>query len=305
MIRVGFIGRTRNLYEAIVLFSQLENYEVSFIWTCKDEEYYNFRSKEFESLAYKLGVEFVRSADISKFSHRVEADVVVSVNFVNVIPKKFIDKFKYGLVNAHAGDLPRYRGNACPNWAILNQEDDVVLSFHLMDEGLDSGPIIMKERFKLKEDTYIGEIYDWSENVVPKGLVKSVEKLISHSVLEEQKGEPLRAFPRKAEDSRLDFNEDVDWNYRLIRASSRPFSGAFAFLNNTETKVIIYRAIPYSVGYDFCAVSGQIMERSEGDYSFLLAIGNSVLKVIEYSVNNEPTDVSFKIVCSSMRNRLT
>tara|TARA_B110000467_G_C18241437_1_gene434778 strand:- start:95 stop:1012 length:918 start_codon:yes stop_codon:yes gene_type:complete len=305
MIRVGFIGRTKMLYDAIDLFSQLDNYKISFIWTCKDEEYYEFNSKNFESLAKKLDAEFVSSADVLKFSHRVDADVVVSINFVNVIPKKFIDKFKYGIANAHAGDLPRYRGNACPNWAILNQEDDVVLSFHLMDEGLDSGPVISKEWFKLREDTYIDEVYEWFEKVVPQGFVKSVDKLISNSILEEQRGKPLRTFPRKPEDSKLNFDADLEWNYRLIRASSRPFSGAYAFLNNTETKVIIYRAIPHCVSYDFCAISGQIMEKSEHDHSFLVAIGETVLKVIDYSVGNEPIDVSFKIVCSSMRNRLT
>lgn len=305
MIRVGFIGRTKMLYDAIDLFSQLDNYKISFIWTCKDEEYYEFNSKNFESLAKKLDAEFVSSADVFKFSHLVDADVVVSINFVNVIPKKFIDKFKYGIANAHAGDLPRYRGNACPNWAILNQEDDVVLSFHLMDEGLDSGPVISKEWFKLREDTYIDEVYEWFEKVVPQGFVKSVDKLISNSILEEQRGKPLRTFPRKPEDSKLNFDADLEWNYRLIRASSRPFSGAYAFLNNTETKVIIYRAIPHCVSYDFCAISGQIMEKSEHDHSFLVAIGETVLKVIDYSVGNEPIDVSFKIVCSSMRNRLT
>lgn len=305
MIRVGFIGRTKMLYDAIVLFSQLENYQISFIWTCKDEGYYDFKSDKFESLADDLGAEFISSADILKSADRVEADVVVSINFVNIIPKKFIDKFRYGVVNAHAGDLPRYRGNACPNWAILNQEDNVVLSFHLMDEGLDSGPVISKEWFKLGENTYIGEIYDWFGKVVPQGFVKSVDKLLSNALLEEQEGRPLRTFPRKPEDSKLNFNAELEWNYRLIRASSRPFSGAYAFLNNTETKVIIYKAIPHFVSYDFCAISGQIMERSECDYSFLLAVGESVLKVIDYSVDNETIDVSFKIVCSSMRNRLT
>ncbi|MEM9100673.1 MAG: hypothetical protein AAGB12_00005, partial [Pseudomonadota bacterium] len=94
MIRVGFIGRTKMLYDAIILFSQLESFEVSFIWTCKDQEYYDFKSEEFESIAKKLETKFVISADVLKFAHQVDADVVVSINFINVIPKKFIDKFR-------------------------------------------------------------------------------------------------------------------------------------------------------------------------------------------------------------------
>ena len=174
MIRIGFIGRTKSLYDTIKMFSQLEGYEVSFIWTCKDESYYEFSSKNFEDLAKELGVKYFYSSLISEFESLAEADVVVSVNFINIIPKVFIEKFKFGVINAHAGDLPRYRGNACPNWAILNDESEVVLSFHKMDEALDSGDVIRKEVFHLSKDTYIGEIYEWLDMMVPNGFLDSI-----------------------------------------------------------------------------------------------------------------------------------
>ena len=305
MIRIGFIGRTKSLYETIILFSKLDSFEVSFIWTCKDEDYYEFRSKNFKDLANKLGTKFIYSPRIDEFAHLVDADVVVSINFINIIPKYFINKFKFGIINAHPGDLPRYRGNACPNWAILNSESKVVLSFHLMDEGLDSGPIIMKEDFQLNNDTYISEVYDWLYNKIPYGFIKSVKMLTEGCSLKAQKGNVLRVFPRKPEDSRLNFQKDLDWNYKLIRASSRPFSGAYAFLNNTEFKVTIFRAQRQEIDYEFLAISGQIIEKFNCDKSFFLAIGNQVLKVIDYSVNNKTIDTSFEIVCKSMRNRLT
>ena len=73
-------------------------------------------------MAKDLGTKFFIRLK-SKFERFVEADVVVSINFINVIPKSsFIGKFRFGVINAHAGDLPKYRGNACPNWAILNDE---------------------------------------------------------------------------------------------------------------------------------------------------------------------------------------
>ena len=305
MIRIGFIERTKLLYEAITLFSQLDGFEVSFIWTCKDEDYYEFKSKNFEELANRLDVKFFYSSRINEFSHLVDADVVVSINFINIIPKSFINKFKFGIINAHAGDLPRYRGNACPNWAIINGESEVVLSFHQLDEGLDSGPVIRKEAFSLGGDTYICEVYDWLHNVVPSGFVKSVKLLTKGCLAEQQQGKSLRAFPRKPADSRLNFQKDLDWNYRLIRASSRPFSGAYAFLNNTNSKVTIFRAEPHTVGYEFLAVSGQVMEKFNCDKSFLLAIGNQVLKVTDYSVNDDQIDDSFAAIGKSMRNRLT
>jgi methionyl-tRNA formyltransferase len=305
MTRIGFIGRTKLLYETIISFSELDGIEVSFIWTCKDEAYYDFNSKNFEDLANKLGAKFFCSSSISEFSNLVEADVVVSINFINIIPKSFIEKFKFGIINAHAGDLPRYRGNACPNWAILNNESKVVLCFHQMDEGLDSGDIIRKEAFKLSNDTYIGEVYDWLGKTVPNGFVESVRMLVEGYPVEKQKGKALRTFARRPEDSRLDFQKNLDWNYRLIRASSRPFAGAYAFLNDTDKKVTIFRAEPYWVDYNFLAVSGQLMEKFNLDKSFVIAINNQALRVTDYSVDGETIDRSFAVICKSMRNRLS
>ena len=305
MIRIGFIGRTKSLYDAIKLFSELDGFEVSFIWTCKDESYYDFNSKNFEDLAGELGAKFFYSSRISEFEIFVEADVVVSINFINIIPKAFIDKFKFGIINAHAGDLPRYRGNACPNWAILNDESEVVLSFHQMDEGLDSGDIIRKEAFQLGKDTYIGEVYVWLYQTIPCGFVESVRMLLRGYVGKKQEGKALRTFPRKPEDSRIDFQNNLNWVYRLIRASSKPFSGAYASLNNTDTKVTIFRAEPYLVDYDFLAVNGQIMGKSDLDKSFVVAVNHEALRITDYSVDGKSIDSSFEIIGKSMRNRLT
>jgi len=305
MTRVGFIGRTKSLYEAIKLFSELDGFEVSFIWTCKDESYYEFKSDNFEDLAKDLGVKFYYSSRISEFERFVEADVVVSINFVNIIPESFIGKFRLGVINAHAGDLPRYRGNACLNWAILNDENEIVLSFHQMDKGLDSGDVIRQETYKLEPDTYIGEVYDWLYQIIPKGFVESVQMLLSGNTVERQNGRPLRAFPRKPEDSRIFFSNDLDQVYRLIRASSKPFSGAYAFLNNTDAKVTIFKAEPYLLDYDFLAVDGQLMEKNDIDKSFVVAVNNQALRITDYSIDSKSLDASYAIICGSMRNRLT
>ena len=83
------------------------------------------------------------------------------------------------------------------------------------------------------------------------------------------------------------------------------FDSTVIEINNTEFKVTIFRAQRQEIDYEFLAVSGQIIEKFNCDKSFFLAIGNQVLKVIDYSVNNKTIDTSFEVVCKSMRNRLT
>ena len=303
--KIGFIGRTKILYDTIKLIKDSGLFKVSFIWTCIDENYYNFSWKNFKTLAIELGCPFFYSSDTKKKEFNIDADLVISVNFINVIQESFINKFKYGILNAHAGDLPRYKGNACPNWEIINSEKEIILSIHFMEKDLDSGPIILKEKYLLTQNTYIGEIYEWLEKQTPISFLTAIDKINKGKDAQKQTGRTLRTFPRKPEDSKLDFNQSLDWNYRLIRASSRPFSGAYAYLNKSKSKLKIFKAIPHNVNYEFNAISGQIIEKCENELSFLIVIGNEVLKITDYSVDDLGIKESFKIICSSLRNRLT
>ena len=304
MIRVGFLGRSSKLAEIIKLFDSNNEYEVTFIWTSKEAQHHNFSANDFKELAQTINCQYIYSPIINQEISIPNTDLVVSMNFISIIPKWFLEKFKYGVINSHAGNLPKYKGNACPNWAILNDEKEICLTIHVMTEELDSGPIISQEFFTLKKDTYIGEVYKWLDEIVPNLYFNSVEKIINGYLPIEQKGKTLRTFPRKPEDSRLNFNKNLMWNYKIIRASSRPFNGAFCYLNSYENILVIWKAIPIKLNYEFLAVSGQIIEKFDEEKSFVIGINNQALKILDYNLNDYSKEISYSYVCSSMRNRL-
>lgn len=155
--------------------------------------------------------------------------------------------FLYGILNGHAGDLPRYRSNACQNWAIINAEEKIGLSIHFMESGrLDSGDIVIKEFADIGKDTTIGEIYKQMEILFPKMFLRTVEKI-------EQMGKAagipqskdrehvLRCFPRIPSDSYVEWNAECNEIDRLIRAFGYPFQGVCTFLNGKE-KIYIQKA---------------------------------------------------------------
>jgi methionyl-tRNA formyltransferase len=86
-----------------------------------------------------------------------------------------LNQFKYGIINAHAGDLPRFRGNACPNWALLVNENKIVLTLHKMTVDLDAGPILLQRQYPLNTNTYIKDIYEFLSENVPTMFVQEVE----------------------------------------------------------------------------------------------------------------------------------
>ena len=89
----------------------------------------------------------------------------------------------------------------------------------------------------------------------------------------------FRCYPRRPEDSKIDWSKDVQYIHRLIRASSKPYSGAYSYLDG-KYKVTIWKAEIYKDNEKYCAIPGQISEISK-DY-FVVIAGNGKIKITDY-----------------------
>lgn len=307
-MKIAFMGRSKMLLKTIELLSRVDDLEIAFIWTSNSPDFYTCDSLEFKLMAEQLGCPFYCGADIDLIAGDIEftsVDLIFSINFVNLIPSYILEQVRFGIINAHAGDLPRYKGNACPNWAILEGEEKIVLTIHEMSSQLDSGRIYTSASFPLNDEIYIGDVYEWFEEIAPKLFFKALRMIQSgNSPIEQPQGRPLRTFPRKPEDAKINWNMDVDQTLRLIRASSRPFSGAWCYVNgNPEQMLYIFRARRVTLDYDFLAVNGQILEKS--DNCFTVACGGHAVCVEDFRIGELSQLESHRLVTASMRNRLT
>ena len=198
-----------------------------------------------------------------------------------------------GILNAHGGDLPRYRGNACQAWAIINKEKKIGLCIHKMIGGeLDSGTIMDRKYFDLNIDTRIGDLYNWMNNNIPMMMLKVIDKLTDNNnfYLEHQSKNPksaLRTYPRIPEDGRIDWKKDAESIIRLINASSEPFSGAFTFYNSD--KLIIWRAALLKDNEIYSAVPGQIAKINKDSGNIIVISGKGKIEIMEIEVNGERT----------------
>ena len=87
-------------------------------------------------------------------------DVIVVVAYGQLLSKEFLDIPKYGCINVHVSLLPKYRGAAPINWVIIHGEEKTGVSTMFMDEGLDSGDVILQSEFKLDDEITAGELHD-------------------------------------------------------------------------------------------------------------------------------------------------
>ena len=269
-MKIAIIGRSELMFESIQLFRQA-GHDIVCVITAKAAPEYTKNEWDFKSLSEELNVPFSISPTItSEYDMLVNAgaEVGVSVNYSGIIPETITSLFPLGILNAHGGDLPRYRGNACQAWAILNDEERVGLCIHRMIGGeLDSGDIIARDYLPIDSTTKVTEIWNWMQSRIPALFVKAIDDLSADRryVLEAQSKNPvdtLRCYPRIPDDGRISWTLDAHSVMRLINASNLPYSGAFCYLD--DKKIIIWDAEVGEHEGRFLAVPGQITFVGDG-----------------------------------------
>jgi len=300
------MGRTRMLLETGRLVEE-SGHELVFVMTRRAESFYAADENEFEAFSRDKGIAFIESKGLFEARDRImalQADVVLSVNWPNLVSKEEIDMFPLGILNAHAGDLPRYRGNACPNWAILNFENQIGLTIHRMTAELDAGPYIRKSFFPIDTETYITDVYEWLDNEIPRLFLEALGAIETEEFVEQRNDvAPLRTFPRLAKDSRINWGDSSRDVLALIRSSSRPFPGASCFLNGGTHTLRIFRASAFKPKYEFFAVPGTLCEIYEGNP--VVSTGFGLIVIEDYAFDGLTQSESKTAIFSSMRNRLT
>lgn len=272
MMRIGIIGRSSLMMNTINRVVA-EGFQISFIITSKEAPEYTYSSSDFREMAEKLGCPFLHLPSFKGEAGRnfiascLKTDICLSVNYSGVIPSEIINLFPLGILNAHLGDLPRYRGNATGAWAILNGEEKVGLCIHKMIGGeLDSGDIVCRSYHNNDGDLRIGQLYDWMDTEIPelyiRALTKLQEPLCKLEVQDKDPASSLRTFPRQPTDGRVNFVDSALTIHRLVNASSEPFGGAFAFINGK--KIIIWRTSIVYTEDNLQYIPGQVIEINRG-----------------------------------------
>lgn len=307
-MRIAVIGRTSTLLAAARLAVE-RGHTVPLVWTCGAEAHYGAAASEFAAFAAAIGAQYVEGAGLNTpCGHEVlggaNCDLAVSMNWPRLIGAGTIALFPQGVLNIHAGDLPRYRGNACPNWAILRGEPRIGLCIHQMAAELDAGPVVLREHLALTDATYIGDVYRWIDERAPHLLIRAAEGLVSGRLrpVQQDPAAALRTYPRRAEDGRICWAEERERVLRLVRASSRPFAGAFTTLEGRQ-KLIVWLASRFASATEHAAVPGQVCFGVDGDP--VVAAGDGLLRLEDVELEGAPAGAEAKrLILRSLRHRL-
>jgi methionyl-tRNA formyltransferase len=291
--RVAFLGRGElgaRVLEALLTNTQIE---VPVVFTCRSSPEVGFDESHFERIAEQNGIPFFQSNNINKpewisLLSRFKPDLAVAMLWVNTIGDEVIRTSRLGFLNCHGGMLPRYRGNACSNWAILNGEKEVGLTIHLMEPGkLDSGPIVIQDKIPISDTTTIRELTDTFTERGAELVIEAVELMRTGTaeLRPQDESRSLYCYPRLPRDGEIDWNKSAADVLTLIRAAGDPYPGAYSYFADVRDhrrlkKLVIDKASIETHPGDFCAVPGHLLKLAAGSRRAVVC-GDMKLLVLE------------------------
>ena len=202
-------------------------------------------------------------------------DIIVVVAYGKILPKNVIDYPRLGCVNLHVSLLPKYRGAAPMQRAIMEGESETGVTVMYMAEGLDTGDIISVEKFPILPTDDFEAIHDRSAEVGAVLLSKTIEEIYNGTATRTVQDDSLACYAKKVEkeDCKLDFTLSAKILDFTIRGVT-PIPGAFCYLNGKTLK--INKATPI----EGRGTPGKVIDISDkGEGYVTVACGEGALRI--------------------------
>ena len=211
------------------------------------------------------------------------ADAIVVIAFGQIVPASILHMKKYGCINVHGSLLPKYRGAAPIQWAVIDGERESGVTIMQMDEGLDTGDMLLKGSVVLDEKETSGSLFDKLSALGASLCVEALEKLEKGELTPEKQGESPTEYARMLtkEMGELDFSRDAVTLERLIRGFN-PWPSAYTRLGDKTLKIwaadVCEKQEPESQ-------PGTVTEVAKQD--FTVACGEGALKITELQLQGK------------------
>ena len=166
------------------------------------------------------------------------ADIMVVVAFGQILPQEILDLTPHGCINVHASLLPKYRGAAPIQWAIIDGEEQTGVTTMQMDAGLDTGDMLLKAEVPIQEDETGGSLHD---KLMQVGAALCVETLVgveAKTLVHERQGESKTAYAKMLDKhlGNIDWTKSAQEIERLVRGLN-PWPSAYSYLEDKMVKV--------------------------------------------------------------------
>jgi len=229
-----------------------------------------------------LQPEKVRTPDFLETFHRLAPDLVIVAAFGQILPREIIRGQRRGCINIHPSLLPKYRGAAPINWALIRGEEKTGVTIMQMDEGVDSGDILIQDETPIGAEETFGDLHDRLAKMGSELLLITLAMMETGTLLPRRQDHRLATLaPRLGrEDGLIRWKNDARSLVSLIRGLS-PSPCAYTFLEGKQLKI-------YTAGAETTAVTeapGTVVE--ETDTGLRIAAGEGYVLLQEMQIEGK------------------
>ncbi len=223
----------------------------------------------------------VREPECVEELKQYNADIIVVIAFGQILPKEILEMTPFGCVNVHASLLPKYRGAAPVQWAVIDGEEVSGVTTMQMDEGLDTGDMLLKTEIRLDEKETGGSLHDKLAAAGAELCVRTLKGLEEKTIVPKPQGESPTAYARMLDKKlgNIDWSRDAESIERLVRGLN-PWPSAYT---NWDGKVMkIWEARAEKRAAKTGSVPGTVISVEKD--GFCVETGDGVLKVLALQI---------------------
>jgi len=215
----------------------------------------------------------VRDPEFIEVLRKIDPEAIVVAAYGQILPREILTLSKYGCINIHASLLPAYRGAAPINWAIIRGEQETGNTIMMMDEGMDTGAILMQERIPIGQEDTAGALTDKLSLLGAKLITTALPLIVSGACLPvPQDGARATMAPLLKKGDGL-----IDWNLSALEIHNRvrglsPWPGAYSFLDNKTVKIIMTEVV------DGAGEPGRLYEKDKNTLE--AGTGSGMLRIL-------------------------
>ncbi|WP_440443528.1 methionyl-tRNA formyltransferase [Phascolarctobacterium succinatutens] len=219
----------------------------------------------------------VKTPEFVELLHELQPELIVVAAFGQFLSKEILELPKYGCINVHASLLPKYRGAAPIQYAIIKGEKESGVTIMQMDIGMDTGAMLDKVVVPIEENTTMGELHDALREQGATLLLQVIDKIAAGTAVAEPQDEAQATYATLLDRSM----EHIDWSktaqevHNLIRGFN-PAPSTFTKLPNGKSLKIWGSKM---TDKSSAAAAGTVIET--GKHSFFVACGEGVLEITE------------------------
>jgi len=168
---------------------------------------------------------------------KLKPDVICVVAYGKILPKEILEIPRLGSINVHGSLLPKYRGAAPIQWAVLNGDKVTGITTMYMGEGMDTGDMILKQEVEIGEDETTGELWNRLSKIGGELLVKTLEQVENGTAPREKQGDDFSLAPMlNKEMSKIDWETKTAVEIKNLVRGLNPIMGAYTFLEGKKIK---------------------------------------------------------------------